>query len=157
MVGTLVVCLPARFHGGTLLVSHHGAQRTFDWAREIGDQAEDERLHWAAFFGDVDHAIGGGRGERRKAHPELQIAKERARAPDRTPDESLAGGDLIVFRQGGAVKRQADERSQGGSFLRLGRAGWPDHGWWPSIALFKRASPSIVTESPHWRTQARDS
>jgi hypothetical protein len=30
MLGTLVVCLPARFRGGELLVTHHGAQRSFD-------------------------------------------------------------------------------------------------------------------------------
>jgi len=57
MLGTLVVCLPARFRGGKLLVTHHGAQRVFDWARIIEEQPEAERIHWAAFFGDVDHAI----------------------------------------------------------------------------------------------------
>jgi len=57
MIGTLVVCLPMRFRGGEFLVTHHGAHRVFDWARKIEEQSEADRLHWAAFFGDVDHAI----------------------------------------------------------------------------------------------------
>ncbi len=57
MLGTLVVCLPSRFFNGQLVLTHRGAHKVFDWARDISEQAEPSRIHWAAFFGDVDHAI----------------------------------------------------------------------------------------------------
>lgn len=57
MLGSLVVCLPSRFTGGALTVKHHGAQKVFDWGSDIHSQKEPARVHWAAFFGDVDHSI----------------------------------------------------------------------------------------------------
>jgi hypothetical protein len=57
MLGTLVVCLPWPFYGGRLVVSHGGARKFFDWGKEISPQNEPSRIHWAAFFGDVDHSI----------------------------------------------------------------------------------------------------
>jgi hypothetical protein len=57
MLGTLVVCLPSRFWHGHLIVAHRGAIRVFDWGKAIRDDPDPERIHWAAFFGDVDHAI----------------------------------------------------------------------------------------------------
>jgi hypothetical protein len=57
MIGTLVVCLPAQFSNGALVVKHQGVLQTFDWSEAIREQAEPTRLHWAAFFGDVDHQI----------------------------------------------------------------------------------------------------
>jgi hypothetical protein len=57
MIGTLVVCLPAQFANGALVVKHHGILQTFDWATAIRHQKEPMRIHWAAFFGDVDHQI----------------------------------------------------------------------------------------------------
>jgi hypothetical protein len=56
LLGTLVVCLPVRFSGGRLVV-RHGAARVFDWAKQIDAQRAPHRVHWAAFFGDVDHEI----------------------------------------------------------------------------------------------------
>ena len=65
MLGTLVVCLPSRFSQGMLLVMHRGAYRLFDWAEEIEVDPNPKTIRWAAFFGDVDHAIerlwGGSR------------------------------------------------------------------------------------------------
>jgi hypothetical protein len=57
MLGTLVVCLPSQFSNGALVVKHQGVFQTFDWGEAIRQQAELTRLHWAAFFGDVDHQI----------------------------------------------------------------------------------------------------
>jgi hypothetical protein len=57
MLGTLVVCLPSQFSNGAFVVKHHGVFQTYDWARAIREQAEPARIHWAAFFGDVDHQI----------------------------------------------------------------------------------------------------
>ena len=57
MLGTLVVCLPSQFSNGALVIKHQGVFQTFDWGDAIRQQAEPTRLHWAAFFGDVDHQI----------------------------------------------------------------------------------------------------
>lgn len=57
MFGTLVVCLPSQFSNGKLVLSHRGVVRKFDWAGAIRAQKEPSRLHWAAYFGDVDHQI----------------------------------------------------------------------------------------------------
>jgi hypothetical protein len=57
MLGTLVVCLPSQFANGAFVVKHHGVFQTYDWGRAIGEQVEPTRIHWAAFFGDVDHQI----------------------------------------------------------------------------------------------------
>jgi len=57
MLGTLVVCLPSQFSNGMLVVKHRGVFQIFDWAGAISKQAEPARIHWAAFFGDVDHQI----------------------------------------------------------------------------------------------------
>ncbi|MDR3703223.1 MAG: hypothetical protein P4L56_26490 [Candidatus Sulfopaludibacter sp.] len=57
MLGTLVVCLPAQFSNGAFVVKHHGVFQTYDWSDAIREQSEPTRIHWAAFFGDVDHQI----------------------------------------------------------------------------------------------------
>jgi hypothetical protein len=57
MLGTLVVCLPSRFRYGAFVVKHHGVFQTYDWGQVISDQAQPSCIHWAAFFGDVDHQI----------------------------------------------------------------------------------------------------
>jgi len=57
MLGTLVVCLPAQFSNGAFVVKHHGIFQTYDWGEAIREQTEPTRIHWAAFFGDVDHQI----------------------------------------------------------------------------------------------------
>ena len=57
MFGTLVVCLPSQFSSGAFVLKHQGVCQTYDWAKAIREQDEAERIHWAAFFGDVDHQI----------------------------------------------------------------------------------------------------
>ncbi|KNG90844.1 hypothetical protein ANOM_000988 [Aspergillus nomiae NRRL 13137] len=51
-VGSLVVCLPARFKGGNLLVRHQDREVDFDWA--AGSEAS---IQWAAFYSDCEHEI----------------------------------------------------------------------------------------------------
>ena len=57
MFGTLVVCLPSQFSNGKLILNHRGIVQKFDWGHAIQTQKEPSRVHWAAFFGDVDHQI----------------------------------------------------------------------------------------------------
>ena len=57
MFGTLVVCLPSKFRKGDLVLSHRGVVEKFDWGSLIEKQNIPNQLHWAAFFGDVDHQI----------------------------------------------------------------------------------------------------
>src|SRR5258708_2849668 len=57
MLGTLVVCLPSQFSNGAFAVKHHGIFQTYDWGQAIREQVEPARIHWAAFYGDVDHQI----------------------------------------------------------------------------------------------------
>jgi hypothetical protein len=57
MFGTLVVCLPSQFRNGKLVLSHRGIVQKFDWGHAIQVQKQPNQLHWAAFFGDVDHQI----------------------------------------------------------------------------------------------------
>lgn len=57
MLGTLVVCLPSQFSRGAFVVKHQGIFETYDWGSAIRQQDEPARIHWAAFFGDVDHQI----------------------------------------------------------------------------------------------------
>lgn len=57
MLGTLVVCLPSRFSNGAFVVKHHGILHTYDWEEAIDRQTIPHQIHWAAFFGDVDHQV----------------------------------------------------------------------------------------------------
>ncbi len=56
VVGTLVVCMPTNFSGGELVV-RHDAEVRYDWARHTHSREPVTTLCWAAFYGDVDHAI----------------------------------------------------------------------------------------------------
>lgn len=56
-IGSLVVCLPSHFRNGVFVAKHHGMFKSFDWGDQIEHQTEPARVHWAAFFGDVDHQI----------------------------------------------------------------------------------------------------
>ncbi len=53
MFATLVVCLPSRHEGGTLIVTHDGETRRIDFG---GDAAE-FNVQYAAFYADCQHEI----------------------------------------------------------------------------------------------------
>jgi hypothetical protein len=58
--GTLVVCLPVHFRGGSLVL-RHGSTRRCAWETSgdfgFGGQKETYPVHWAAFYSDVTHEI----------------------------------------------------------------------------------------------------
>jgi hypothetical protein len=55
-IGSLVVCLPSKFEGGILSVSHQGNTVGFDWsASSSTDQVP--CIQWAAFYSDCCHEV----------------------------------------------------------------------------------------------------
>jgi hypothetical protein len=89
MFGTLVVCLPSRFRNGNLVLSHRGVATKFDWGRAIEDQKKPNQLHWAAFFGDVDHQI-----ERIWSGARVTLTYLLRRGESDAPPREVAGDDL---------------------------------------------------------------
>ena len=55
MFGSLVVCLPSQFTGGSLLTRHHDQEVAYDWSSPTSDPVQ--HVQWAAFFSDVEHEI----------------------------------------------------------------------------------------------------
>ena len=99
MFGTLVVCLPSQFSSGNLVLSHRGVVQKFDWGSAIEKQKTPNQLHWAAFFGDVDHQIeriwSGARVTLtyllRRGEERCADARCRRRGPRTANSRSLAG------------------------------------------------------------------
>jgi hypothetical protein len=55
MFGSLVVCLPTLFTGGTLVTRHNGQQVAYNWSSAADSSLR--CIQWAAFFSDVEHEI----------------------------------------------------------------------------------------------------
>ena len=55
MFGSLVICLPTQFSGGTLVTRHGDQEVIFDWS-SLPNSPRSE-VSWAAFFSDVEHEI----------------------------------------------------------------------------------------------------
>jgi len=91
MLGTLVVCLPSQFSNGAFVVRHHGVFQTYDWGHAIREQAEPTRIHWAAFFGDVDHQIEHVYGGLRVTLTYL------IRRGTNAARSAMPGGDLVAL------------------------------------------------------------
>ena len=89
MFGTLVVCLPSQFANGKLVLSHRGVVQKFDWGRAIQAQKKPNQLHWAAFFGDVDHQI-----ERIWSGARVTLTYLLRRGAGGAPSRDAAGEDL---------------------------------------------------------------
>src|SRR2546422_3210161 len=105
MLGTLVVCLPSQFSNGALVVKHQGVCQTFGWGEAIRQQAEPTRLHWAAFFGDVDHQI-----ERVWSGLRVTLAYLLRRDPESTPLPVVAPEALPTLVQDKLRALLADRR-----------------------------------------------
>ena len=56
MFGSLVVCLPTQFTGGSLVTRHLGQEVIFDWSSSF-QGSDSQNIEWAAFFCDVEHEI----------------------------------------------------------------------------------------------------
>ena len=89
MFGTLVVCLPSQFRNGNLVLSHRGVVQKFDWGSAIEKQKTPNQLHWAAFFGDVDHQI-----ERIWGGARVTLTYLLRRGESGAPTRDVAGEDL---------------------------------------------------------------
>ena len=89
MFGTLVVCLPSQFANGKLVLSHRGVVQKFDWGHAIQAQKKPNQLHWAAFFGDVDHQI-----ERIWSGARVTLTYLLRRGAGGPPSREAAGEDL---------------------------------------------------------------
>jgi len=111
MFGTLVVCLPSQFRHGEFVLTHRGVVQRFDWAAEIGKQRDPNRLHWAAFFGDVDHQIEKVYGGARVTVNYLLRRDDNLESSCTVADEDLAPTILEAWR---ALLADAKFMPQGG-------------------------------------------
>ena len=55
MIGSLVLCLPTQFTGGSLVLHHREKEVVFDWSSTPDHPPK--RIKWAAFFGHIEHEI----------------------------------------------------------------------------------------------------
>ena len=55
MFGSLVVCLPYQFTGGSLVTCHRGDKVVFDWSSTIDQPTR--KIKWALFFSNIEHEI----------------------------------------------------------------------------------------------------
>ncbi|KIJ40408.1 hypothetical protein M422DRAFT_49154 [Sphaerobolus stellatus SS14] len=56
-VGTVIICLPSVFTGGSLRISHKGCDQIIDWTEAASDFKEENIIHWAFLFSDVEHEV----------------------------------------------------------------------------------------------------
>ncbi len=146
MFGTLVVCLPSRFGNGKLVLSHRGIVRRFDWARTIEAQEKPNQLHWAAFFGDVDHQI-----ERIWSGARVTLTYLLRRGAGSPPSRDAADEDLAPRVQEAWRALLADE-----SFLpEGGTLAYPSCHLYHQDARFQQ-EPSPITQQSVTLLKGRD-
>jgi hypothetical protein len=105
MFGTLVVCLPSQYSNGKLVLRHRGVVQKFDWGAAIREQKKPNQLHWAAFFGDVDHQI-----ERIWSGARVTLTYLLRRGAVGAPSRDTASGDLAPHVQEAWRALLADQR-----------------------------------------------
>src|SRR5262249_6516776 len=138
MFGTLVVCLPAQFFYGQLVLNHRGVVQKFDWGRAIQAQKQANQLHWAAFFGDVDHQI-----ERVWSGARVTLTYLLRRGAGGPPSREASGEDLAPRVQEAWQALLADQR-----FLpEGGTLGYPCCHLYHQDARFQRTHLPITQQS----------
>jgi hypothetical protein len=138
MFGTLVVCLPSLFTNGKLILSHRGVVQRFDWGHAIQGQKKPTQLHWAAFFGDVEHQI-----ERIWSGGRVTLTYLLRRGADSAPLREAAGEDLAPRVQEAWQALLADQ-----SFLPDGGIlAYPCCHLYHQDARFQQANSPITSQS----------
>jgi hypothetical protein len=138
MFGTLVVCLPTQFWRGRLVLSHRGVVQKYDWGSAIAKQKSPNQIHWAAFFGDVDHQI-----ERVLSGARVTLTYLLRRGEGRASTHDAAGEDLAPHIQEAWQALLADK-----SFLpKGGTLGYPCCHLYHQDARFQRQQSPIDRQS----------
>jgi hypothetical protein len=146
MFGTLVVCLPSQFRNGNLVLRHRGVVQKHHWGLAIEKQTTPNKLHWAAFFGDVDHQI-----ERVWIGARVTLTYLLRRGEPKTPARDVAGRDLAPRIQQAWQALLADK-----SFLpKGGILGYPCCHLYHQDARFQRKQ-SAVNRQSSTRLKGRD-
>jgi hypothetical protein len=138
MLGTLVVCLPSQFLNGKLVLRHRGVVQKFDWGHAIQVQKKPNQLHWAAFFGDVDHQI-----ERIWGGARVTLTYLLRRGAGGPPSRDAAGEDLAprVQEAWQALLANPDFLPEGGVL------GYPCCHLYHQDARFQRKQKPITRQS----------
>jgi hypothetical protein len=138
MLGTLVVCLPSQYRSGKFILTHRGIVQTYDWGSAIEKQSPPNRLHWAAFFGDVDHQI-----ERIWSGARVTLTYLLRRGNGSGPTRDVAGKDLAPRIQEACLALLADK-----SFLpKGGILGYPCCHLYHQDARFQSKVDTIELQS----------
>lgn len=146
MFGTLVVCLPSNFSNGKLVLRHRGVVQKYDWGSAIEKQKKPNQLHWAAFFGDVDHQI-----ERIWSGARVTLTYLLRRGESGVPVHDVAGEDLAPRIQEAWQALLADE-----SFLPNGGIlGYPCCHLYHQDARFQ-SKQSSIDQQPSTALKGRD-
>jgi hypothetical protein len=146
MLGTLVVCLPSYFYGGRLVIRHGGARKVFNWGAEISRQDEPSRIHWAAFFGDVDHSIEEVVTGRRVT---LTYILRRGEGASRPP----APRGTVSERLQAAIEEALGDRR---FFARGTTLGFPCSHMYSTQAAFQKSKSGRLTSEAVHRLKGRD-
>ena len=91
MLGTLVICLPTLFEGGSMKVSQKGREQRYFQRYSLphcsngSAEAVDNRIEWCAFFSDVDHEILSVTGGIRVTAAYILRRKDNASSSDCIP------------------------------------------------------------------------
>jgi len=131
MLGTLVVCLPVPFRGGALTLLRGSQRETIEWDRAIAKQKHPNEVHWAAFFGDVEHAVERvTKGTRVTVTYALFGAGARKRPRTAGRDAAIRGRELA--RKLRSAIDDPEFLPEGGTL------------WWPCLHLYRAEKKQLA-------------